>query len=727
MHLYRNVVCVKLFLLMLVSNSLYAGPAVTDNHIKIDQFGYRTQDKKIAVISNPQTGYNSNDHYIPGNVCEIRRWSDDVVVYSGAPVAWNGGSVHSQSGDIVWWFDFSAFTSPGSYYVYDVSNAAGSYRFEINDCVYSDVLKQAMRVFYYQRCGISKAMPFSGVGWTDSGCHIGALQDLDCRLYNNTAATTSKDLSGGWHDAGDYNKYVNFTFETMVDLLLAYSDHPTSWSDDYNIPESGNGIPDLLDEVKYELDWLMKMQNSDGSVLSIVGVSNFAGGSPPSADHNQRVYGPATTSATFTASALFALASVQFQAANQVAYANLLQTRAVSAWNWAIANPGITFYNTGLVGAGEQETDAYGTLQRQLSASAFLFASTGSVTYKTFFENNYSQLHLLQWSYAYPFESAAQDALLFYSSLNGIDPNVRSAIRNAYSSSMSSNNADNLPAYLSQEDAYRAYLSDQNYTWGSNTTKGRQGIMFCNMLSQVLDTANHQNYSDAALGFVNYFHGVNPTAFSYLSNMSVYGAENSINEFYHSWFEDGSALWDRAGTSVYGPAPGYVPGGPNPTYSVDPCCPNSCSSSNALCDAALVTPPLGQPIQKSYKDWNANWPQDSWTITEAGIYTQASYVRLLSNFVSGACIQTGISEDAIRNFSVDVYPNPSDGYVTFSLKQNVQKAELEISNCLGEIVLKQEVKSEHATFDLQILASGMYYYSVRITDNAVAHGKFIMQ
>ena len=102
---------------------------------------------------------------------------------------------------------------------------------------------QALRVFYYQRCGMPKSAPYAQTGWTDGSCHLGSLQDTDCRLYNNLNSSTSRDLSGGWHDAGDYNKYVNFTFETMIDLMLAYAENPSVWGDDYNIPESGNGVP----------------------------------------------------------------------------------------------------------------------------------------------------------------------------------------------------------------------------------------------------------------------------------------------------------------------------------------------------------------------------------------------------------------------------------------------------------------------------------------------------
>ena len=79
-----------------------------------------------------------------------------------------------------------------------------------------------MKTFYYQRCGVSKSAPFAGTGWTDGTCHLGSQQDLDCRLVTNPTISSSRDLRGGWHDAGDYNKYVNFTWTPMISLLLAF-------------------------------------------------------------------------------------------------------------------------------------------------------------------------------------------------------------------------------------------------------------------------------------------------------------------------------------------------------------------------------------------------------------------------------------------------------------------------------------------------------------------------
>ena len=77
-------------------------PGTVSKHIKIDQFGYLPNSKKIAVIVDPQTGYNAAESFSPGtgaNQYQVRRWSDDAVVFSGTLATWNSGATHAQSGD----------------------------------------------------------------------------------------------------------------------------------------------------------------------------------------------------------------------------------------------------------------------------------------------------------------------------------------------------------------------------------------------------------------------------------------------------------------------------------------------------------------------------------------------------------------------------------------------------------------------------------------------------
>jgi hypothetical protein len=113
-------------------------------------------------------------------------------------------------------------------------------------------------------------------------------------ILQSSPTATCLDLSGGWHDAGDYNKYVWGDLELcMVMLMTAYEINPSAFPDgQLLIPGGNNGVPDLLDEVKFEIDWLLKMQMPDGKVLSRVW-DDYSGApdpSPPSKAINPHHY-----------------------------------------------------------------------------------------------------------------------------------------------------------------------------------------------------------------------------------------------------------------------------------------------------------------------------------------------------------------------------------------------------------------------------------------------------
>jgi hypothetical protein len=605
-------------------------------YIVVDQFGYRPDAEKIAVIRDPQTGFDAAESFTPGKMYALVDAVSGTQVEAKAPTQWNAGATDMSSGDAAWWFDFSDFTTPGSYYVLDIDNAVRSDVFDISDTVYREVLKRALRMFFYQRAGQAKDAKWAGVGWADAADHVGPGQDHNCRLFSDkTNAATEKDLWGGWFDAGDYNKYTNWTASYVVSLLRAYLENKAAFRDDYEIPESGNGIPDVLDEAKWGLDYLTRLQNADGSVLSIVGE---AGASPPSAATDPSYYGPASTSATLSTAGAYALGATVLGSLGNAAltsYAADLKSRAVMAWAWAAANPSITFKNndsasgsTGL-GAGQQETDDYGRSMMSVESAAYLFELTNDPQYQAFFDTNYKSAHLFVYgNYAYPFETATQEALLYYTTLPGATAAVKSDIQMTYATAM--NGADNLPAFKSNLDPYLAYLKD--YVWGSNGTKSNQGSMFYDLVTFVISPSTDADSRRAAERYVHYIHGVNPLGFVYLSNMYDYGAANGVNTFYHTWFAHGSPLWDKVGVSTYGPAPGFLTGGPNPSYAVDACCAAGCGAGNS-CTSEPLSPPLNQPPQKSYKDFNTNWPIDSWQVTEDSDGYQAAYIRVLSKFV----------------------------------------------------------------------------------------------
>lgn len=620
--------------------SVSSSAPMTSPFIVVDQFGYLPDAEKVAVIRAPQMGFDAGQSFMPGATYALVEAASGKQLMSGAPAAWNGGATDASSGDQAWWFDFSSVTTPGDYYVLDVERNVRSFAFSIGTDVYADVLKQALRMFYYQRAGQDKDAAHAGDGWVDGPSHVGPLQDHNARLYSAPSdATTERDVWGGWYDAGDFNKYTAWTASYVENLLRAYVEKPAAFGDDEDIPESGNGVPDILDEAKWGTDYLVRLQNDDGSLLSIVGE---AGGSPPSSATGQTLYGSPNTTAALAGAAAFAYGAQVFAGIKGVdlsAYASDLGERAAKAYAWADANPAVIFKNndaasgTSGLGAGQQETDDYGRLALKLDAAVQLYRLTGTADYRSFVDSNYTQAHLIvNGNYVAPWDVASQDALLEYSDADGATPAVTSAIRSAYLSGMRGD--DNLKTVLAEADPYLAYMKD--YVWGSNDTKSNMGNLFTASVVHGLDSASDADVMRAAARYVHYLHGVNPLALVYLSNMNEHGAENSVNEFYHTWFADKSANWDRVGTSKYGPPPGFLTGGPNPSYDWDACCPSGCGSdqNDAVCSSESISPPKGQPPQKSYKDFNTNWPLDSWSVTEPDDGYQIAYVRLLSKFVN---------------------------------------------------------------------------------------------
>ncbi|MCF8245959.1 MAG: glycoside hydrolase family 9 protein [Saprospiraceae bacterium] len=612
------------FSLLLLSLKCFAGPATISPYLHVDQFGYRPSAQKVCIISDPQVGFNGAESFAPGSTYEIKRWSDDVTVFSAAITAWNGGATHAQSGDKVWWFDFSSVTTPSDYYVYDPTNDVGSYKFSIDDDAYNDVMEQSLRMFYLQRCGTPKTATNAGA-WQDLVCHTHALQDLNCRSVSQpNNGSTEKDLSGGWHDAGDFNKYVNFTWAPVHSLLFAYQENPMVFDDNNNIPESGNGIPDMLDELKWELDWLLKMQLADGSVLMKVGVPCYESASPASADLTQRLYGPAQASATRAVASMFAHAAVVYGSLGDPAmnaYAATLLQKAELAWTWIVANPATSSYNNSGFCSINPEWDVDTQNEARTGAAAMLFAATGNTTYRSYFDNNYTSIRPYSWTYWYPFQPIIQDMMLYYASLSNATNTVANNIKNNCITSVNTNNVDLLTAWNNNTDAYRAYLKNDDYVWGSNQVKANAGTIFYNMLVYNLSPANATAYRNAAESFIHFLHGANPINKAMLTNMGDYGAEGSCDEMYHAWFGDGTD-YDNAQTSPIGPPSGYMTGGFNKNFAPDPAC--NC----------VISPPQNQPVQKSYKDWNTSWPENSWELTEPAIYTQAAYIKLLSKFAS---------------------------------------------------------------------------------------------
>ncbi len=581
-----------------------------DYHYKVDQFGYLPQAPKLAIISQAQKGQFSPDDFEPGSEIEVRTWPENEAVYSGTIEAWNNGREDAIHGDIGWVFDFSEVTEPGSYRLYDVEKELYSHLFRISDDVYRIVLIQAVRTYFYQREAFVKEEPYADVRWADAASF---LNDKNARnVFDRSNADSERDVSGGWMDAGDYNKYITFLDGVVHLLLMSYQQRPDVWVEDHNIPESGNDIPDLLDEINFEIEWMKKMQDEDGGVFIKAGDADYNSASPPSTHNFPRYYGMKCSSSSISLAAIFAHTAFIFRDIDGLKdQAEEIIPMAEAAWEWFQNNPKSDACDNGEIKSGDADRTLVEQEQQAARAAMWLWAVTGKDAYHDYFKDNYQTFEKISTSWWGPYNLQDEDALLFYTSLPKADPAVASAIV----SSKKSGAADaSFYGWNLNSDLYMSSMPDWSFHWGHVTPRAVKGSMNMNMVEYQLNTQNDEAYQRRALETLHWFHGRNALGKVMLSNMYEFGAEDSVNEFYHSWFSDGSK-WDSVLTDI-GPAPGYLVGGPNKDYT------------------GTTAPPANEPPSKSYIDYNAGWPDSSWEITENAIYYQAAYLRLLAYFVS---------------------------------------------------------------------------------------------
>ncbi len=614
--------------------------ATPSDLIVVDQFGYNTDARKLAMVRRPIQGFDKNPTLLPPHA-RLVVVNDDgsKAVFEGGITPWQSGATDDVSGDKVFWFDFSPLKTPGRYYIRDPQNGTRSPSFLISASPYKDVLTAATKTFFYQRAGYEKSAKFAGKSWADGASHVGPGQDKEARRFNaKDDASTAKDLHGGWYDAGDYNKYTSWTAGYIIQLLRAFTDNEEAFTDKTSIPESGNGLPDIIDEIRFGLDWLLRMQEPSGALLSVMGLSHA---SPPSKATGASYYGPPNTIATITSAATFAYASFvlsQHPAWGLDAYQKTLKTAAIRAYSWAVKNPKVLFknndaeYNSGGLAAGQQEADDYGRSMGRLKAAYYLWRLTGEENYHRDFLARARSAHLIEWYTPTPYEVDINEVLAEYQSLAQANPELKTLIQKTYSAGLQSD--EFVGAFTNQRDAYNSFMKSNAYHWGSNSVKMNQGLGFAIAAKYGIEQTPRHKLLGYAQEFLHYIHGRNPLGLVYLTNMESLGASKSLTSIYHSWFSADSAMWSKKTALAPGPAPGFLSGGPNKNFKVDQCCPARCKSAPALRACQLtMSPPLGQPPAKSYLDYNANWPLNSWEISENSNGYQVTYIRLLSYFV----------------------------------------------------------------------------------------------
>ncbi len=596
--------------------------------ILVDQFGYRPDDQKVAVIIqsvNPEPDSEDSsldtDTEFPAiadylsDTYQVISLATSSSVYEAKTSIWNQGEVHSQSGDRAAWFDLSSVHTPGQYVIQNSRTGEKSAEFEISKSVYRDILVAATRMFFYQRSGFEKHPPFADERWVDDAAFLGPGQDTEARFVDDKDnSALERDMRGGWFDAGDTNKYVTFAVSAVHKFLDAYVQNSEVWTDDFNIPESGNGIPDLLDELQFELDWLERMQDDDGGVFIKLGTLDFDRAEKPSLDRRPRFYGPKCSSSSIANAGMFAHAALVFRDIPALEFsAKTLQDKAILAWDWFMTHPIQTDCDTQEIKAGDADRSEAEQIGLAVSAAVYLFALTENPIYDSYIVQYFQDTRPFEsfgWAI---YESHVGDALLAYTQLESGRPEIKDEILQAFVNSLEPLLADQ--ANLEELDPYRAYMPDAQYHWGSNSVKANFGNEFYNLIVyNDSENSSPESYSAAALSMIHYLHGVNPFGMVYLTNMYDYGVTFSANEMYHEWF--GRGIYSNALTSPSGPAPGYLTGGPNKNYT--------------------GSAPLAEyPPMKAYLDSNQGRDLRMWEITEPSIAYQSSYIKLLSKFVAG--------------------------------------------------------------------------------------------
>lgn len=293
----------------------------------------------------------------------------------------------SFTGADVWLIDFSDFTTPGEYRV-AVDGIGCSYPFRIHADVYREAFYTTVRALYHQRCGVALEAPYTE--YTRGRCHHPAETDtviLSTWRYMDggnaftelprDATSEKRPFFGGWHDAADWDKH-HYHMGAARYMLMAYELKPENFSDaELNIPESGNGIPDIIDEARWCIDFYKSMQEDDGGVHG--GIETFrhpANGVSCVTDTDQwYAYAPDPLASLNYAASACQLAFCLRMAGDDSQFENYINS-AKKAFQWAL----------------DHSTNDDWNVQRfrdfRHLASAWLFKVTGEKEYHDYFKSD---------------------------------------------------------------------------------------------------------------------------------------------------------------------------------------------------------------------------------------------------------------------------------------------------------------------------------------------------
>ncbi len=487
-----------------------------------NQLGYRPGDRKVATVRGAAPGQT---HF------RVRQADDNKVVFEGPLTA---PQPDAASGDLVQLADFSALHAPYSYRI--EFGGQGTYPFPVSERVYAGALRTAMRAFTGQRCGCSVDL---GEGYQHPACHRNG-------AYGPTSGRSGTLANhGGWHDAGDYGRYLVNSGITCGTLLWAWELFPQVLAHlDLGIARQHGNLPGFLEEVLWNLGWMLQLQEPDGGVFHKQTSNAFCGFVLPQDDPLvSQVIGTGaapykSTAATADFAAVMAIASRTYAPFDRRLAAQFLAA-ARQAWTWAVAHPRVSFRNPPGVSTGE-----YGDARladELLWASAELWRTTGEPSFEqAFLRGLPPQLDDLRvqapsWS-----DVGALACWTYALAQRPGHPQVHAAIRRQTEQA-----AESL-AERSRRNGYGNTLALDDFVWGSNGVAGNQSLL--------LGVAHHleprAEFAAAALANLHYLLGRNCFGVSWVTQLGT-------GPFLHPHHRPSAA------DTVAAPWPGLLSGGPN--------------------------------------------------------------------------------------------------------------------------------------------------------------------
>ncbi|MBR1821934.1 MAG: glycoside hydrolase family 9 protein [Clostridia bacterium] len=464
--------------------------------------------------------------------------------------------------------DFSALTAPGRYRI--EAGGLRSPEFAIDGGVYDALFRASVKMLYLQRCGVALDAAHAG-DYAHPPCH-----DSLATIYGTNEKI---DVSGGWHDAGDYGRYIVPGSKVVADLLLAHEAFGVR-ADDIGTPESGDGLDDLLQEAKFELDWMLKMQAPSGGVYHKVTCKTFPGFVMPQEERAELVVCPISNAATGDFAAVMAMAS-RLYAADWPQDAARYLAAAKRAWVYLDAHRGDPgFKNPADVATGEYD-DAHDE-DEYFWAAAELLCATGEAEYRRAaaeYMSTGGKRRGLGWEDVGTYGILA---IVNNPALAEGDP-LRQAAR------------DELEATLREALALieaNPYGADRalDYEWGSNMGVANTGALLL-MASKLLGDAS---LAEAAQHSLDYLLGRNATGYCFVTG---FGAKSPLHPHHRPSVALGRAM------------PGMLVGGPD----------------NGLHDPAAQAALAGAAPAKCYVD-----DDQSYSTNEICVYWNSPLILLLA-------------------------------------------------------------------------------------------------